>query len=428
LASALAELQHREIGPEDYELLLALTDPSVTAVLPTARGIGGTERGRVNGGGSDGPAGGSRGGRGSGRGGGADGRDVSSISRLVHYDAERVAPLVDELNELEAEASAAKRAAAAAEGAPPMPLLSAHAVSIASRPVGGELPAIRNGRAPPPSATTQHPSSAAFRSGVARPWQSHRPHAAVADRIAAERMAASAGVGFEELGLCGSALAPCGRYGGGGGGTGGKGGTSGTSGMGGGGGGVDDGFGSAGGVSGGMGGGGVGGCGGGGFGGGVACGTGVGSRDLRLGPAASQRRAPGASTGPGRTAVARGRPSAPLPSGGTNGIGGNAASHAAGIEATGAAEVHSGGPSLEAVGTSGAVALAAAGLPRAPNSAGTASTAVEAQTSARGAGGARFGLRRARSCTRAMEDSSRPERQQPAGALDLVGTRVVAYP
>ena len=188
-AQLIAELQHREILPEDYDLLLALSDTSVTAALPAAaRAMG---RGSGGGGTTGGHGGGGRQGGGGGPGGGSvqshsSVGDVSNSSRLVHYDAEGVAPLIDELNEIEAEAKRAAAAAAAAaaapsDAAPPMPLLSGQSISIGLRAAGGELPAIRAGRG------CVAPPSAAFSSGVARPWHQQRQTASLAaDRLAAE--------------------------------------------------------------------------------------------------------------------------------------------------------------------------------------------------------------------------------------------------
>ena len=196
LAAALAELQHREITPEDYELLMALSqDGGRSLALPSQPNTAGLIA-AANGGGA-------RGGVRSRDGGrraptlpapAAPGAVATLASRLVAYDPSQLAPLVDELNEIEAEAAEARKAAK--EAAEPPTLLSGRAVSMVPRSVGGELPHAGRARPAPFGSTA-----------AARPWQHHRADMSVAaDRRAAERMAASAGVGFEDLGLAGTGI------------------------------------------------------------------------------------------------------------------------------------------------------------------------------------------------------------------------------
>ena len=228
LHEAVASLQHREITPEDYDLLLTLSNPhSGLALSNPHSGLGG--RASVA---YDVPSAATRSAHGSASSGGASRRDerrvdVSLAARVVVYDAAQIAPLLAELNEIEAEAQRDRAAVGAAKrpGAangtvavtsgtllptpPPLMDIAGQGISI-GRAAGGETPASL--RAIGRSASGGGGGgggggSAAFSSGVGRPWQQSRAPASVAaERIAADRMAACAGIGFEDINLIGNSL------------------------------------------------------------------------------------------------------------------------------------------------------------------------------------------------------------------------------
>ena len=217
IGEALASLQHREITPEDYDLLLALS--SGVDALPGRNNIASAPSSRPS---YDRPLGG---------GGGSHNQpshrhsansfiqnQAASVdvpaSRLVWYDAEEVAPLVDELNEAEASVVAARKAAMEAQ-APPS-LIAGTGMTIGSRPDSNSNSSATG------SLRATGTRMRGFGSSGARPWQDQRHNGiANADRIAAERMAASSGAGFQGLGLSGTGLGlglqcePCSGNGGG---------------------------------------------------------------------------------------------------------------------------------------------------------------------------------------------------------------------
>ena len=129
LAAQLAELQSREITPEDYELLMALSSQAGAALAlpshPNTRGLIADARA-------------SSGGRGTS---GAGAPSVASLaSRLATYDEASVVPLVDEINEKEAQLAAERRAAKEAQErarAPPE-MINGLSVPIMARSAGGE--------------------------------------------------------------------------------------------------------------------------------------------------------------------------------------------------------------------------------------------------------------------------------------------------
>jgi hypothetical protein len=150
LHEAVASLQHREITPEDYDLLLTLSNPH--------SGLGG--RASVA---YDVPSAATRSAHGSASSGVASRRDerrvdVSLAARVVAYDAAQIAPLLAELNEIEAEAQRDRAAVGAAKrpGAangtvavtsgtvlptpPPLMDIAGQGISI-GRAAGGEMPA-----------------------------------------------------------------------------------------------------------------------------------------------------------------------------------------------------------------------------------------------------------------------------------------------
>eukprot|EP00900_Chrysochromulina_parva_P027942 jgi/Chrpa1/9782/Chrysochromulina_OHIO_Genome00020075-RA len=199
----------------DYDLLLTLSNPH--------SGLGG--RASVA---YDVPSAATRDAHGSASSGVASRRDerrvdVSLAARVVAYDAAQIAPLLAELNEIEAEAQRDRAAVGAAKrpGAvngtvavtsgtvlptpPPLMDIAGQGISI-GRAAGGEMPASLRaiGRS---ASGGGGGSSAAFSSAVGRPWQQSRAPASVAaERIAAERMAAGAGIGFEDINLIGNSL------------------------------------------------------------------------------------------------------------------------------------------------------------------------------------------------------------------------------
>ena len=226
LHEAVASLQHREITPEDYDLLLALSNPhSGLALSNPHSGLGG--RASVA---YDVPSAATRSAHGSASSGVASRRDerrvdVSLAARVVVYDAAQIAPLLAELNEIEAEAQRDRAAVGAAKrpGAangtvavtsgtllptpPPLMDIAGQGISI-GRAAGGETPAsLRAIGRSPSGGGGGGGGSAAFSSGVGRPWQQSRAPASVAaERIAADRMAACAGIGFEDINLIGNSL------------------------------------------------------------------------------------------------------------------------------------------------------------------------------------------------------------------------------
>ena len=197
LEAALAALQHREISPDDYDLLMALTQAAPDFALPRAAGSHSAVAAPV------GAAGHGRAGRRSSATAlVASAPPLSLVSRLVHYDAADVQPLVDEINAIEAHAIAAKRAAAEAN-APPA-LLAGTAAPLMARPVGGDIPAHARART-----RTSAPLAPFGSSAAARPWQQQRSAASLtAERLASDRIAAGRGQGYEALGLSGTAFTP----------------------------------------------------------------------------------------------------------------------------------------------------------------------------------------------------------------------------
>ena len=247
-SEALASLQHREITPDDYDLLLALSAaeaesrggfalpsaPRSSGLVATAASSGAMGRGLSR----------SRSGGGGGGAVGGGGSNVSLTSRLVAYDVEEVAPLVAELNEIEDLRREEKRAREEAR-APPS-LVAGTGMGASTRPQGrepvprlgpgGGAAALRIGRQQGQQGQQQQQQQqqqacssstgsgggggggAAFGGGVCRPWQQGGASVgriAERDRIAEENRRASSGVGFESLGLSGVAVGGGGYSGGG---------------------------------------------------------------------------------------------------------------------------------------------------------------------------------------------------------------------